>query len=152
MAFLPHDREWEAPFRSILFSTQQNVCCVARGHPLARRKNIGIHEIGEEGLVMFKNSFFQTERILERFSREGKKPNVLLYTAQLSTVQNMITAGAAVGFVFELLAASTPDAVGIPLLPPMTTDISLVWKQDRPLTENMRDLIRFAKENRDLSR
>ena len=97
-------------------------------------------------LVLFKNSFFQTERILERFNQSGYNPNILLQTAQVTTMQNMAAIGLAVGFIFKFLLESTSDLVGIPLDPPMRTQISLVWKQGEHLSNNMNHLIQFVKK------
>jgi DNA-binding transcriptional LysR family regulator len=97
-------------------------------------------------LVLFKDSFFQTERILERFQQSGYSPNILLNTAQVTTMQNMAASGLAVGFIFKFLLESTSSLVGIPLDPPMLTQISLVWKQGEYLSSNMNHLIQFVKK------
>ena len=100
----------------------------------------------DEPLVLFKNSFFQTERILTGFRQLGCQPNVLLYTAQLATVQNMIRENTAVGFMFRFLADQTKDIVGIPLEPEMTTRVSLVWRRERQFSDAMRAVVRFVEQ------
>lgn len=147
MAFLPHTQPFDTTLCSVLLTELQNVCCVNRSHRFADRKSIRLEELKEEPLVLFKDSFFQTERILGEFARLSCKPNVLLYTAQLSTLQNMVAGNAAVGFLFESLPESTPALVGIPLDPPMTTRISLVWKKDGHLSTDMQNLIQFIANN-----
>jgi DNA-binding transcriptional LysR family regulator len=96
--------------------------------------------------MQFKNSFFQTERIFERFRQSGYEPNVLLDSAQVSTIQNLVSEGLAVGFIFEFLLKTTPDLVGIPLDPPMRTQVSLVWKRGEHLSGNMNSFIKFISE------
>ena len=145
MAFLPHTHPFSNDFCWEAITELQNVCCVSKEHRFAARKSIGLEELKDEPLVLFKHSFFQTERILGAFSRLSCDPNVLLDTAQLSTVQNMIAGKAAIGFLFEFLLKATPDIVGIPLDPPMTTQISLVWNKGSHLTGDMRELIQFVK-------
>lgn len=143
MAFLPHVQPFDSSFCSEPLTELQNVCCVHKEHPFADRKMIRLEELAGEPLVLFKHSFFQTERIEGEFARLGITPNVLLYTEQLSTVQNMVAGKAATGFIFEFLLKSTPELVGIPLEPPMTTQVSLVWRKSRGLTEPMRKLIAY---------
>lgn len=146
MAFLPHDGPMDARLKSQPLIEFDNVCCVSKYHRLSQKETLTIEDIKDEHLVLFKNSFFQTERILERFKQSGYNPNILLNTAQVTTMQNMAASGLAVGFIFKFLLESTPGLVGIPLNPPMRTQISLVWKQGEHLSSNMNHLIQFVKK------
>lgn len=143
MALLPHTQPFDRSLCSLKVAELENVCCVPNGHPLASHAKVSLSELCDEPLVLFKNSFFQTERILTAFRALDRNPNVMLYTAQLSTLQKMIAGGSAVGFLFSFLAEQEPNIVGIPLDPPMTTQVSLVWHQSRPLTDGMQVLIDY---------
>lgn len=145
IAFLPHTHPLEDNFSAQHLTTLQNVCCVSRSHPLAGQKSIQFEQLKDEPLVLFKNSFFQTERILDEFARRTITPCVLMNSSQLSTVQNMIANSKTVGFIFEFLLKSTPNLIGIPLDPPMTTKISLVWKNNKHLSADINNLIQFMK-------
>lgn len=146
MAFLPHDGPINVQLKSQAMIEFDNVCCVSKYHRLSQKESLTIEDIKDVHLVLFKNSFFQTERILERFNQSGYNPNILLQTAQVTTMQNMAASGLAVGFIFKFLLESTSDLVGIPLDPPMRTQISLVWKQGEHLSNNMNHLIQFVKK------
>lgn len=146
MAFLPHTDTIGTELQSELLTVLENVCCVSKHHPLAKRKSVSLQELGEEPLVLFKNSFFQTERILGEFSRLECIPNVLLQTAQVSTVQNMVAANVGVGFMFAFLLKNVPDLVGIPLKPSMTTQVSLVWRENAQVSAVVEKLARFMKK------
>lgn len=143
MAVLPHTTPFEKSLEFIKLAQLQNVCCVSRNHPLASCGRILLQQLESEPLVLFKNSFFQTERILTEFQKSGCEPNVILYTAQLATVQNMIETNTAVGFMFQFLAKRWQTIVGIPLEPAMTTQVSLVRQRERQKSEGERALIRF---------
>ena len=145
MAFLPHSEPVDSEFLSVQLMQLQHLCCVNRNHRLAGRSYVTPEDLSNESIVLFKNSFFQTERLLEIFRSCGVTPNVALYTVQQSTLQNMIESNAAVGFMFDLLAASTPSIVGIPLEPAMYTKISLVWKRNSYLTTDMDALIAYIR-------
>lgn len=145
MAFLPHTHPFGGDLRAQPLTELQNVCCVHKAHHFATQKSIRLEELRDEPLVLFKNSFFQTERIMNKFSKLSIIPNVLLDTAQLSTVQNMIASGTAIGFMFAFLLKSSPELVGIPLDPPMTTQVSLVWKKSSHISGDMKNLIAFVK-------
>ena len=146
MAFLPHDGSMDAGLKSQPLTQFDNVCCVSKHHRLSQKKSLTMEDIKDEPLVLFKNSFFQTQRILEEFTRLACTPNVLLSTSQLSTLQNMTAGGLAVGFIFKFLLETKADLLGIPLDPPMRTQISLVWKQGEHLSSNMNHLIQFVKK------
>lgn len=145
MAFLPHTRPLDSTLQGEQIAVLQNVCCVNKAHPLSTQKSVQLENLKNEPLVLFKNSFFQTERILGEFARLSCAPNIILDTAQLSTIQNMIASNVAVGFMFEFLLKSTPELVGIPLDPPMTTQVSLAWKKGSRITVDMENLINFIK-------
>jgi len=145
MAFLPHTHPFGGDLCAQPLTELQNVCCVHKAHRFAAQKSIRLEELRDEPLVLFKNSFFQTERIMNQFSKLSIIPNVLLDTAQLPIVQNMIASGMAIGFMFEFLTKTTPDLVGIPLNPPMTTLVSLVWKKSSYISSDMKNLIAFVK-------
>ena len=144
LAFLPHTQPFESQWNSALLGTLQNVCFVNKSHPLAGESSVTLEQLRGEQLVLFKNSFFQTQRILDAFAKLQCQPKIALYTAQLSTMQNMILSNHAVGFMFEFLTKTTPELVGIPLNPPMTTQVSLVWKKSRPATADMKNLIAYT--------
>ena len=146
MAFIPHSGPIDARLKSQPLIEFDNVCCVSKFHRLSQKESLTIEDIKDEQLVLFKNSFFQTERILKRFNQSGYNPNILLHTAQVTTMKNMAASGLAVGFIFKFLLESTSDLVGIPLDPPMRTQISLVWKQGEHLSSNMNHLIQFVKK------
>ena len=146
MAFLPHTDTVGADLRSELLTTLENVCCVSKEHPFAKRKTVKLQELAGEPLVLFKNSFFQTERILAEFSRLECVPNVLLHTAQVSTVQNMVAANVGVGFMFAFLLKSASGLVGIRLEPSMTTQVSLVWRENRQVSAMAEKLAQYMKK------
>jgi len=146
MAFLPHADALGAGLQSELITVLENVCCVCKNHPLAKRKAINLRELAQEPLVLFKNSFFQTERILAEFSRLSCKPNVLLHTAQVSTVQNMVASNVGVGFMFAFLLKTVPDLVGIPLAPSMTTQVSLAWRENTQVSVVAETMARYMKK------
>ncbi len=146
MAFLPHETPFGDRYSSKLLTELNNVCCVNKNHRFSKKSAISIKDLKNEPLALFKNSFYQTERILERYKQSGITPNILLDTIQVSTVQNIVSKGLAVGFIFEFLLKSTPDLVGIPLDPPMRTKVSLVWKTGEYLSGNMGRFIKFVSD------
>ncbi len=144
IAFLPHCENIDKEFESVIYAKYQNVCCVNKNHMLSNKKSINFNDICNQKLVLFKNSFFQTERILNWFTQNDFEPDVFLNAAQVSTVMNVIKNNLAVGFVFDFLIDSFSEVVGIPLEPPMYTNVSLVWKKDKHLNANILKFIEYV--------
>lgn len=134
MAFLPHNQPVDAAYRSIPIMQLETVCCISLTHSLVNRRKLSVAELNGEPLVLFKNSFFQTESILKRFEEEHIFPNILLQTEQLSTVRKFVARNLAVGFMFSRISETVRDIVSIPLDPPMPVQVSLIWKQNNYLS------------------
>lgn len=128
MAFLPHDRPVESQYRTIPVIGVETVCCVSAAHSLAGYNGVTPRDLEGMPLVLFQESFFQTEQIMELFRIAGVEPKVLLQTSQLSTVQRLIARNMAAGFLFQELVDPLPNVVSIPLVPPMKVRVSLVWR------------------------
>ena len=135
MAFLPHDRPVESQYRTVPVMGVETVCCVSAAHPLAGYKEVTPRDLREMPLVMFKESFFQTEHIMDLFRAAEVEPKILLQTSQLSTVQRLIARNMAAGFLFQELVNPLPNVVSIPLVPPMKIRVSLVWRSNDVLPQ-----------------
>ncbi len=144
IVLLPYNKPFPSKYCSQDIARLQNVCCVSREHPFAGRTLLSIKDLSKEPLILFKNSFFQTEQILERFALESVSPQVLLHTVQLSTLEQMVQKTLGVGFVYEFVTQMSPRLVGIPLDPPIYTDICLVWKKDGSSFININKFLKFA--------
>lgn len=141
MAFLPHTEGFSADYNVIPVTRFETVCCVSESHPLAARAAVTPADLAGEPLVLFPESFFQTERILSCFAEAGVKPQILHRSSQLSTVEQFISEGIAAGFLFREAAEKNKELVSIPFAPRLFTNVSLVFRKDRFVGEGME---RFA--------
>jgi len=146
LAFFPHNQAVDSAFSSVAITEMQNVCCVNKKHPLAKKKSLSIFDLKDEEFVFFKSSFFQTQRILDRFSKAFLTPKILLETSQVSTVQNVVAGTNGVGIIFDFLLDSSPQLVRIPLDPPMYTSISLIWKNTGHLQNHAAKFIHYFRK------
>lgn len=150
-AFLPHSKPFGPDYQSVKITDLETVCCVSPVHPLVHCRKVNVTELKDQKLVMFKNSFFQTNSLLERFRAAGLHPNVLLYTDQLSTITRMVSRNIAIGFMFSRLSDASTDVVSIPLDPPMQVQVSLVWKHESLIAGSLLQFVEYmnkrAQEN-----
>lgn len=147
MAILPHtapDIEWE--FESLKLAELETVLCVSRDSSLARFKRVSAIKLENVPLILFKNSFFQTEQIKKWFAESGVNPNVLLQTEQLSTVLSIVSSGIAGGFMFRQLIDGKPEFAAISAETPMYVNVSLVWKKDAYFFSCMKKFRDFIKD------
>lgn len=154
MVFLPHNRPIDQTFCSQHVTKLEIVCCVSKESPVSSLKKVSTSDLKDKPLVLFKNSFFQTEEIKKWFSIDGIIPDILMQTEQLSTVQSVISNNIASGFMFRQLIDSDSGFVSVPLEKPMYADVSLVWKKDsyvfnsmKKFKEYMHNKNPFEKEN-----
>lgn len=145
MAFIPHDHPLPDRYTGILITKLETMCCMSRRHALANQDHVPIDALLEQPLVLFKNSFFQTERIIARFEAAGITPKILLQSDQLSTIHKLIASNAAVGFLFRQVIDTLPEIAFRPLDPPMTTQVSLVWHTTSCLSAEQRRFIEYIR-------
>lgn len=119
------------------------VCCAAKGNPIAELKTVCPADLETSPIILFKDSFFQTEEIKKWFAFSGVEPKILLQTNQFSTMKTIISSDAAVGFLFKELVAANSQLVPITIDEPMYVDVSLAWKKDSYVQSPMRKLISY---------
>lgn len=137
----------EKSFSSIVISNMQLVCFASYDHPIAKESFVTPEILKNTPLVLFENSFFQTEKIKKWFSDENIEPNIIMQTKQLSTLLAMISQNAACGFAFEEIAKTNKNLVAIPCKVPLSADVSLVWNKDAYNFDSMEKFKTFIKEN-----
>ena len=130
MIFLLHNNSLEEKFSSTKIARLEIVCCASKDNVIAEYKSVTPHLLKNTPLVLFENSFFQTEEIKKWFAYENITPNIILQTKQLSTMLTMISSNVAAGFTFRELTETNEDFIAIPTKNPMYADASLVWKKD----------------------
>ncbi len=140
MVFLPHIRPLDKEMSSLKAGRLEIVCCTFAEDELAKRASIATAELKDKPLVLFENSFFQTQEIKNRFAADKIEPRILLQTNQLSTLISMISSGIAVGFMFRELIKADARLVPIPLSEPMYINVSLAWRRSSHQKYSMKAL------------
>lgn len=147
MVFLPHNAPIEKDLTSMPVAKYEIVCCVNKKSRLSGLKRIQAKDLEKVPLVLFKDSFFQTETIKKWFASSGVQPEILLQTEQLSTVETLISENLAAGFLFRQLIRHNPDFCPVSVKGPMFSDVSLVWKKNAFVTYSMTKFSEFISKN-----
>ena len=143
IVFLPHNRPLSSKLEMQGVMRLEIVCCASIDNPIAGLKTVCAADLAATPLILFKDSFFQTEEIKKWFAFSGVEPKILMQTNQFSTMQTIISSNAAVGFLFKELVAANSQLVPIPIDEPMYVDVSLAWKKDSYVQNPMRKLISY---------
>lgn len=146
MIFISHNSELKDTLAIQHIMSVETVFCVSEKNPLAKLKEVTPNDLVNTPLVLFKNSFFQTELIKKAFTDESITPQILLQTEQLSNVLNLIRENTASGFLFRPLTKSHPEIVAIPMKKRLFADISLVWKKDSYFSLGMKYFSEYMKK------
>lgn len=147
MVFLPHNRPLDKELSSLCVGRFEIVCCVSSEDPLAKKTSVRPALLANKPLVLFENSFFQTQEIKNRFAADKIEPDILLQTNQLSTLISMISSGIAVGFMFRDLIKADTGLVPIPLCEPMYVDVSLAWRRSSHQKYSMKALREYVTDS-----
>lgn len=148
LAFLPHTGTPDPALTCLSAATLEVCCCGKAGHPLSQGAPIGPEALTGTPLVLFENSFLQTELILQWFRTSRVQPQILLQTQQLSTMLQMLESGQAVGFLFRELVDAHPALTVIPTQTPISLQVSLAKVSGVPNSRAMEVFIQhFERKN-----
>lgn len=146
MVFLPHSGLLEQDYAAVGLTKLPIVCCTTTGNPLSGLSSVTPSDVSQTPVVLFEDSFFQTEKIKKWFSDGGVRPKIILQTEQLSTMQSIISNDIAAGFMFRQLVEADPKLVPIPVENTLEVDISLVWRKHGHISDSMKMFIDFVKK------
>ena len=130
MLFLAHSGALDEELHSIKVMSIDVVCCLSPQHRLAEKEKISFKDLEDENIVLFSDSFYQTELIKSRFHGAGVKPNIIFQSSQVSTIMSMIKSNLAIGFLLSPMLKNEKEIKSIVLSPPLKEEVSLVWKND----------------------
>jgi len=130
-----------------LFSNEV-VLCVHSSSPLAKLNELSSpEELIDTPLALFDDKFYFTGLVQEYFRRQGIAPQIVCYAAQIFTVLEFVSGGAAAAFLCRGLARSRPEIVELPLREPMALKSGFVWKKSNARAPELeREIRRLAAE------
>ena len=143
IAFMSHKQIPDAELDFFHIDTLEIVCSTSVHNPIAKKSKLSPKDLANVPLVMYKDGFFQSSEIKNWFSTDLINPDILMKTNQLSTLLRFISSDTAVGFLFQKLTETEPEITAIPLDPPITAHICLVWKKQKYPFSAMKSLKSF---------
>ena len=133
-------------FSYLRLARTQLMLCVSPAHRLANAPSVDISMLRDEPLVLFGTDTAPSRAVLSLFAERQLRPNVLLYSSQLSMIQQFISDGTAAAFLLDALARREPGLVAVPFSTPVYFDTVLLWKRGQYLYNDVERFLRFAKD------
>lgn len=124
------------------------IFCVSPEHHLANEKEVSVEMLKDENLIMYNTDSVLNATLYSRFEKSGIKPNVIMHASQLYTIRNFIHDHLGGGFLYTSLLKNLPGLIGIPIVPPITQEIGLVWKKGKYVNDCVEKYISFTKKNK----
>jgi DNA-binding transcriptional LysR family regulator len=116
-----------AGLTGVIVTEQELVAAVADGHPLARRRTIGIERLAEHSLIALPPDTGGRTALEQGFARAGCRPRVAFEAGDPRVVMQLARQGLGVAIV----PASAPgDLHAVRITPAMRSRLELVWRAD----------------------
>jgi LysR family hydrogen peroxide-inducible transcriptional activator len=105
------------------------------GHPLARKRTVKVSDLGRERLIVMKEGHCLGQQVLNFCDRRDLRPNISFRSAQLETIQSLVSAGMGLSLIPEMAVNSIySDRLDYRSLqsPKPERRIVAVWLKQRP--------------------
>ena len=131
-------------WKQVHVGREEMVLCVAKGHPLAKRKSIPGSELDGLPMVLFNGTFIQREILDKLCKRGGAKPVVVLQSNSVPLIRRAVADGLGAATLLRSLAAGAPPLVAVSFEPKEILRFSLCWRDENYLSKANRALVDFA--------
>ena len=122
------------------------VFCVSARHLLAAKPFVTPADCCSVPQVLLPGGSYNRAIVRRMYDAAGLRPNVLLYSSQLYTIERLLQEQAAGAFLFQDLAERMPGIAGIPVEPTLEPiHIGLIWKRNATLFADVTHFIEFAR-------
>ncbi|MBE6017612.1 MAG: LysR family transcriptional regulator [Lachnospiraceae bacterium] len=124
---------------SRLYKKLEYYACFPPNHPLAGEKEITPEMLKNEKLLVPRIANSISGSIVEYFSVYDFEPCIQYVDVFPADVWHLARDGEGVAF----MPAHSCDGFGIPLSPPLYSELYVVWLEKQPMTEHKRELIDY---------
>lgn len=123
----------EGPFGWLPLQRERLVLVVGPGHRWRSRRRVGLAALADEELVTTPPGFGYRALVDDLLAEAGVAPTVSFESADLATIEGLVSAGLGVAVLPEQFAGQT-GTIGIPLATAAARrTIGLTWRTDRVL-------------------
>jgi DNA-binding transcriptional LysR family regulator len=127
---------------------EELVVLLAPGHPLARRRRLGIADLKQEEFISFREGARLRELLFAAARDAGFQPNVKLESNESQRIRRLVSRGMGVAILprSDALAPGAEVAVIDLTDPPLARDITLAWREGRRHPPAVAEFLELARE------
>lgn len=134
----------DSDLSSRLYKKLEYWACIPKDHPLSGEDVITPQMLHGEKLLIPRIANSISGAILEYFSGTGFEPDIQYVDVFPADVWHLAKDGEGIAF----MPAHSCEEFGVPMSPPLYSDLYVVWLDKQPMTEHKKELIKFICENR----
>lgn len=129
MAVLPTD---EARFERTVLAIEELVVVTSKSHWLSSRRRIGITDLDQVPMIMFRDGYDLRTMTLSAFSQARLAPLVAVEGGEMGSVVSLVAQGLGVAIIPSIVAIANPRLHVLRLRRPgLRREIALVTRRDR---------------------
>ncbi|MBN6036703.1 LysR family transcriptional regulator [Amycolatopsis sp. 195334CR] len=125
-------------FESFTLTHEELRLSVPTGHPLATRDRVHTGELAEEAFVTLEPGYGLRQITDELCAAAGFTPSIAFEGQESDTVRGLVAAGMGVALLPRFEPGPPAGVAEVPLEPPVTRTIGLVWSAGTDLTPAVR--------------
>jgi LysR family hydrogen peroxide-inducible transcriptional activator len=115
--------------------TEELLLALPPGHPLARKRAVNASDLENERLIVMKEGHCLGDQVLRFCDRRDLHPNISFRSAQLETIQSLVSAGLGLSLIPAMAARSgrkdLPEYRSLQSPKPQRKIVA-VWPKQRP--------------------
>lgn len=134
-------------FNYYCLTREEVLFCVWPEHNLYREKKVSAESLKNEPVILYNTDSVQNKSVNAWFASCGIQPNVILYSSQIYTIKGFVQNHLGGAFLYKSMLRMHPDLTGIPLTPPITQEIGLIWKKGKYINGSMEKFISFIQKS-----
>lgn len=143
-AIVSGDEPLPAVFDSVDICTLKILFYTSIENPIAYMTQLDMEQLAHAPLVLLNEDSFIASFVKQRFKQYNMRPNILLHTNQLHTIQKLVDNNTASTFLFDGILTPNDNIISIPLDDEPDTKIRLIWNKARKQSMGTKNLIRLV--------
>ncbi len=138
-----------ATLKVLPIAVQQILVCLPPSHALVRHSSLSLQDLQDQPLIMLKDDSYHRRVLMAEFAKQRVTPRVILSSSQIETIKGLVANGTGISFFLDVIVRKDPTVIALPLNPPLSVQIGLVWKQKKYLSRASRAFIDFIVAHQD---
>jgi DNA-binding transcriptional LysR family regulator len=132
-------------------ATEEVVAVLPHDHPLASRKRVRLEELAEERFIAFREGAMLRSLLVDAAHEAGFEPRIAFESNEVGRIRRMVARGLGVSLLPLTEVADSRSVAYLRLVePPLSRDVTLVWRADRRHGPAAREFLEMAQRAEEL--